>query len=201
MASPPSRRKTSEVQPMTTSTNVAVEKKVSIEKTFTTNDKGYRKHTVFTSGKRRNQFMLHLKERGLTGDIITYNTLKYEFTLCFGSNEQRTIIKYLGRPSYKVMVKPKRRFAYPVTVPKKTGLMETLGYITRLEEPNYKLNWGKVQRINVCVPPLSIREREEEEAPPHTLPPTPYTHKYSLEKRLSPREKLVLEAAKKEASA
>jgi len=188
--------------------NITLEKKVTIEKSFTTNDKGYRKHSVFISGRRCNQFMLHLEERGIK-DVASYKTLRYEFIQCFQSNDFRTITKYLGHPQFRTIVSHRRRRAFPVLVKKKTGLLESLGYITQIENPStaplskdayFMLNWEKVQRINACVSRGGREEREERERERLLLPTPLHTHKYSLEKDLSPHEKMILKAAKKEAS-
>ncbi len=104
------------------------------------------------------------EDRGFT-DVIGYSTLRLEFTYCFGSNEFRTIAKYIGHPAFTTVVKPKRGRSFKATVKKKVGLLETLGYITQIDdlstEAYYHLNWEKVQRINVCASIEREIEREE----------------------------------------
>lgn len=91
----------------------------------------------------------------------SYETLRFEFENCFGTNDDRTVIRYIGRPKETIrssgssMVRINRAsgrvapFEYMNTrrVSKKTGLMERLGYITlKPEELNIEQGAIKLSR-------------------------------------------------------
>jgi len=141
-------------------------------KSFTTEPKT-RRHGQFTSGVRCRQFMWHMWEKKLR-KIVSPTTLKLEFTLCFGTNDVRTVRKYIGRPKMvirkggKSMVRMNRQtgttsqfmYGYTQRVTKINGLMEVLGY----------LSWDEtrhVYRLNHELLPY-FTEQVELEVPPRT---------------------------------
>jgi hypothetical protein len=74
--------------------------------TFTTQPKT-RKHLTrgaFISGTRAAQFMQHLWDAGLKKSC-SYETLKWEFVNCFGTNDTRTVERYIGRPEQTIRSK------------------------------------------------------------------------------------------------
>jgi hypothetical protein len=94
-------------------------------------------------------FMEHLWELKLKD--CSYETLEYEFIQRFGTNEPRTIKRYLGTPEQLVksqgstkMMRMNRQsgkvavFEYynEKRIPAKKGLMEILGFITRYKQGN-----------------------------------------------------------------
>ena len=135
--------------------------------TFTTEPKTRRHLTrgTFISGTRAAEFMQHLWDIKLRKSC-SYETLKWEFVNYFGTNDTRTVERYIGRPEQTV----RSRGASTVRINrtsgkiacfdysnsrktcKKAGLLESLGYITlkpeeRIAEPgSYKItqktgNW------------------------------------------------------------
>jgi len=93
--------------------------------------------------------MEHLWELKLKD--CSYETLEFEFIQCFGTNEPRTIKRYLGIPEQVVKSQGSSRmlrmnrmsgkvavFEYynEKRIPAKKGLMEILGYITRYNQGN-----------------------------------------------------------------
>jgi len=117
-------------------------------KPFTTEPKLRRflKNGAFISSKRAAMFMEHLWELKLRD--ASYETLVFEFIQFFGSNDKRTVERYLGRPERCVsagqakVVKMNRQsgkiaqFEYlnERRIPAKKGLLEILGYITPYKE-------------------------------------------------------------------
>ena len=130
---------------------------VSSLKAFTTEPKT-RRHTktLSISIERCYTFMEHLWELNLKD--CSYQTLEFEFIQCFGTNEPRTIKRYLGIPEQVVksqgstkMIRMNRQsgkvavFEYynEKRIPAKKGLMEILGLITRYKQGNetrFKIN-------------------------------------------------------------
>lgn len=120
--------------------------------TFTTAPKTRRhiKHSI--SGKRATAFMEHLWRIGF--NRCKYKALKIQFIQFFGTNDQRVITKYLGRPETKEthhgnqilrlnLTQGKHAlFSYSNTrkLEAKIGLMETLGFITL----NKKNGWARI---------------------------------------------------------
>jgi hypothetical protein len=128
--------------------------------TFTTQPKT-RKHLTrgaFISGTRAAQFMQHLWDAGLKKSC-SYETLKWEFVNCFGTNDTRTVERYIGRPEQTIRSKGSSTVRVNRTSGKialfdysnnrktcrKQGLLENLGYITlkqeerTIEQGTYKL--------------------------------------------------------------
>jgi hypothetical protein len=135
--------------------------------TFTTAPKTRRRLTrgAFISGTRAAEFMQHLWDTGLKKSC-SYETLKWEYVNYFGTNDARTVERYIGRPEQTIRsrgsscVRTNRMsgkvafFDYSNSrkMCRKPGLLESLGYITlkpeeRIAEPgSYKLtqktgNW------------------------------------------------------------
>lgn len=135
--------------------------------TFTTQPKTRRHLTrgAFISGTRAADFMQRLWEVRLKKSC-SYETLKWEFVSYFGTNDTRTVERYLGRPEQTIRsrgsscVRTNRTsgkvafFDYSNSrkTCKKPGLLESLGYITLkpeekiAEQGSYKLtqktgNW------------------------------------------------------------
>lgn len=93
--------------------------------------------------------MYHLWELGLKD--CSYETLEFEFIQFFGTNEPRTLKRYLGIPEQVVryagstkIIRMNRmsgkiaQFEYlnEKRIPAKKGLLENLGYITRYKKGN-----------------------------------------------------------------
>jgi len=93
--------------------------------------------------------MEHLWELKLKD--CSYETLEFEFIQCFGTNEPRTIKRYLGIPEQVVKSQGSTRmlrmnrmsgkvavfeYYHKRKIPAKKGLMEILGYITRYNQGN-----------------------------------------------------------------
>lgn len=141
------------------------------ERSFTTKPE-IRRHGSFISGDRCRAFMEHCWQKGLRKKV-SRQTLEFEFTFCFETNDSRTVCKYIGRPgnvvSYQAsnMVRVNRisgkvaHFNYRTTrkVSRKRGLLETLGYITYCDDGYYQLNHEMLpyctQQITLEVSPKS----------------------------------------------
>lgn len=117
-----------------------------MQKTFTTEPKT-RRHGQFVSSSRAAEFMEHLFEIHL--NKCSYSTLEFEFINFYGTNDRRTVERYLGHPEETVKssgstetIRMNRtsgkiaQFHYYNTrkVPKKRGLLEALGYLTMIQE-------------------------------------------------------------------
>ena len=136
-----------------------------IERPFTTEPKT-RRHAAFTSGYRLADYMFHLWSKQLKD--CCYEVLKLEWIQWSGSNEPRTILRYLGRPEEIIRSKGSANilrqninsgkiasFNYFNTrrVPAINGLIEILGYATRYKkgkETRFKLHyesfsWATIQ--------------------------------------------------------
>ncbi|MEJ5326973.1 MAG: hypothetical protein WHU54_01805 [Candidatus Bathyarchaeia archaeon] len=118
-------------------------------KNFTTKPKFLRflKRGAFISLNRASEFMTHLWEVGLKK--CSYETLEWEFIQFFGSNDKRTIERYIGRPEkterhmgLSKIVRMNRvsgkvaQFEYmnERRLSAKKGLLEILGYISKDKE-------------------------------------------------------------------
>jgi len=118
-------------------------------KAFTTNPKT-RRHTGSgcISRDRAMAFMEYLFERGFRGRL-SYEALRLQFVLFFGTNDSRTVERYIGRPErverYGGDAKVVRlnrmsgkvaHFEYfnERRLREKKGLMEILGYISILKD-------------------------------------------------------------------
>ena len=145
---------------------------LSKQTAFTTSPKTRRHIRHSVSGKRAKDFMEHLWRVGF--NRCKYKALAIQFIQFFGTNDERTMTKYLGRPEKTVRhdgnatLRIKRGgghalFSYSNTrkVKPKTGLMETLGYITL----NKKTSWVKIhhEQMSYCT-----EQRKLEEFPPAT---------------------------------
>ncbi|MGB9756822.1 MAG: hypothetical protein ACPLVJ_03470, partial [Candidatus Bathyarchaeales archaeon] len=117
-------------------------------KSFTTEPKFRRflKRGAFISFNRALMFMQHLWELKLKN--VSYEVLEFEFIQFFGSNDKRTVERYLGRPEktetntgLSKVIRMNRQsgkiaqFEYmnERRIPAKKGLLETLGYISRVK--------------------------------------------------------------------
>jgi len=110
---------------------------------FTTEPKTRRHLTLnaFVSLNRASDFMQHLWSLKLRR--CSYSTLEFEFINYFGTNEKRTLERYLGRPPQKRLWKGNTlrqnvtsgrtaffRFDNQRELERMKGLLEILGYIT-----------------------------------------------------------------------
>jgi hypothetical protein len=151
-------------------------------KPFTTEPKSGRRKPkgIRVSLERAKIFMEHLYSKGLRE--CSYETLEFEFIQCFGTNEQRVLVKYLGRPartlhygSYSVLRVNKvngkvAHFEYQNLrkVEAKRGLLEVLGFVSKKGE-RYVLHhellpYCSKQKsiVNLCVHPIEAEEREQQ---------------------------------------
>ena len=153
-------------------------KKLVISKAFTTEPKFRRflKRGAFISQNRAVMFMEHLWELKLKD--ASYETLEFEFIRFFGTNDKRTVERYIGRPEkvdvstgQSKIVRLNRQsgkiaqFDYlnERRLPAKKGLLEILGHITR-----YKVSNETRFRINHEVMPYytvqtTLTEHEPQE--------------------------------------
>lgn len=116
---------------------------------FTTNPKT-RRHVASgcISRDRALAFMEYLFEHGFNGKL-SYEALRLQFILFFGTNDSRTVERYIGRPekverySGDAKVVRMNRISGKVAhfqyfnerrLPVKKGLMEILGYISVLND-------------------------------------------------------------------
>jgi len=150
------------------------------EKTFTTKPLIKRK-PQFISRNRAKIFMYHLWKKGLKK--CSYSTLEFEFIDCFGTNEPRTLTRYIGRPEQTLRSNSSTMqrinynsgkvasFSYlnRKTLPKKRGLLENLGYITPQEDDTYKLNHELftyyLKQLLLNANPLPEKESSEQSKP------------------------------------
>jgi len=150
-------------------------------KSFTTEPKFRRflKRGAFISLNRALEFMKHLWELKLKN--VSYETLEFEFIQFFGSNDKRTVERYLGRPErierdmgLTKVVRMNRQsgktaqFEYfnERRIPAKKGLLEILGYITRIKEgkeTRFRINHEAMPYYTVQTT-LQEREREGEDS-------------------------------------
>jgi len=110
-------------------------------KPFTTEPKKRKHLKQSISGQRAKHFMEQLWRKGLKK--CSYETLKFEFILCFETNDPRVIQKYIGRPngtkrySGSSVVRQNRNsgdlaffmYSNKREIEAQIGLMEILGYI------------------------------------------------------------------------
>jgi hypothetical protein len=148
-------------------------------KSFTTEPKFRRflKRGAFISLNRALEFMKHLWDLKLKN--VSYETLEFEFIQFFGSNDKRTVERYLGRPEriqrdmgLSKVVRMNRQsgkiaqFEYmnERRIPEKKGLLEILGYITRIKE-------GKETRFRInheAMPYYTVQTSLQEHEPQET---------------------------------
>jgi hypothetical protein len=147
-------------------------------KSFTTEPKFRRflKRGAFISLNRALEFMKHLWELKLKN--VSYETLEFEFIQFFGSNDKRTVERYLGRPEriqrdmgLSKVVRMNRQsgktaqFEYfnERRIPAKKGLLEILGYITRIKEgkeTRFRINHEAMPYYTVQT---TLQEQERED--------------------------------------
>jgi len=145
-------------------------------KSFTTEPKFRRflKRGAFISLNRALEFMKHLWDLKLKN--VSYETLEFEFIQFFGSNDKRTVERYLGRPEriqrdmgLSKVVRMNRengkiaKFEYmnERRIPAKKGLLEILGYITRIKEgkeTRFRINHEAMPYYTVQT---TLQEQEE----------------------------------------
>jgi len=147
-------------------------------KSFTTEPKFRRflKRGAFISLNRAIEFMKHLWDLKLKN--VSYETLEFEFISYFGSNDKRTVERYLGRPEriqrdvgLSKVVRMNRQsgkiaqFEYmnERRIAAKKGLLEILGYITRIKEgreTRFRINHEAMPYYTVQT---VLQEQEERE--------------------------------------
>jgi len=147
-------------------------------KSFTTEPKFRRflKRGAFISLNRAIEFMKHLWDLKLKN--VSYETLEFEFIQFFGSNDKRTVERYLGRPErihrdmgLSKVVRLNRQsgktaqFEYfnERRLPAKKGLLEILGYITRYKQGNetrFRINHEVMEYYTVQT---TLTEQEPQE--------------------------------------
>jgi len=129
--------------------NLRLEKKEGTISVFTNQPKTRRRvGPRCVSRDRAINFMEYLWEQGFR-DRLSYEALKLQFILFFGTNDNRTVERYIGRPKVKkrssglahVMRLNRNKgtvacFTYSnfMELSRKKGLMEILGYISILED-------------------------------------------------------------------
>jgi hypothetical protein len=130
--------------------------------TFTTQPKTRRHLTrgAFISGTRAAEFMKHLWEVKLRKSC-SYDTLKWEYVNYFGTNDSRTVERYIGRPEQIIMSRGASTVRINRTSGKvalfdysnnrktcrKQGLLENLGYLTiKQEEKNIQEGMFKLKQ-------------------------------------------------------
>ena len=148
-------------------------------KTFTTEPKFRRflKRGAFISLNRALEFMKHLWDLRLKD--VSYETLEFEFINYFGSNDKRTVERYLGRveridvsTGLSKVVKMNRQsgkiaqfeYLHERRLPAKKGLLEILGYITRYKEgkeTRFRINHETMPYYTVQT---TLTEQEPQEA-------------------------------------
>jgi hypothetical protein len=127
---------------------------------FTTEPKTRSKAKFPTISLNRSiAFMQHCYEKGLKE--ASYKTIKYEFEEYWPGCDQRSIIKYIGQPEIKIHYGPSTVVRQDVskgstsavfhylndrTIQEKKGLLEIIGYVTRLPtgkglEARFKFNY------------------------------------------------------------
>jgi hypothetical protein len=120
---------------------------ISEKPSFTTEAKSGRRKPNKTSIslEKAKVFMEHLWSKGLKE--CSYETLEYEFIQCFGTNEPKVLVKYLGKPKRTIryggssVVRLNRingkvaHFEYQNmrTIQHRRGLLEILGFVTQEE--------------------------------------------------------------------
>lgn len=126
-----------------------MESREPVFRAFTTSPKT-RRHVASgcISRDRAMAFMEYLFEHGFRGKL-SYEALRLQFVLFFGTNDDRTVERYIGRPERveryggdAKVVRMNRisgkiaHFQYfnERKVPAKSGLMEILGYISILKD-------------------------------------------------------------------
>jgi len=129
---------------------------------FTTQPKTRRHLTrgAFISGTRAAEFMKHLWEVKLRKSC-SYDTLKWEYVNYFGTNDARTVERYIGRPEQTIMSRGASTVRINRTSGKiacfdysnnrktcrRQGLLENLGYLTlKQEEKNIQEGMFKLKK-------------------------------------------------------
>jgi len=153
---------------------------ISEARSFTTEPKGGKRKLkgMRVSLDRAKIFMEHLWSKGLKE--CSYETLEYEFIQCFGTNESRTLIKYIGRPERIIhyggsaVVRVNKvngkvaHFQYQNLrkVSAKKGLLEVLGFVSKkgnryvLHHEVFPYSQKQVSILNLCVSPIGDDGRE-----------------------------------------
>jgi len=148
--------------------------------------------------------MEHLWSKGLKE--CCYETLEFEFIQCFGTNEQRVLEKYLGKPKRTIryggssVVRLNRtsgtvaHFEYQNMrkVQPTKGLLEILGFVSKnceryaLHHELFPYSKAQASILNLCVRPIEAEESKQrhevssgEKKEEEVID---YTHKLSLEK-------------------
>jgi hypothetical protein len=144
---------------------------------FTTSPKT-RKRGYFSSGCIAKDFMRHLWNKNLRVKA-SYDTLKFEFLQFSGGCDDRTLVKYLGKPSQVIrysavdVVRMERQsgrlaqFEYHTkrkTMPRK-GLLERLEYISDLKNGSFKLNHEVFGYFTEQTPLSPTGDNEQEVSP------------------------------------
>ena len=122
---------------------------------FTTEPRTRRHVKQSISRNRAKDFMEHLWRRKLKH--CSYDTLEWEFTQFYGTNEARVIEKYIGRPQQKRYYGTRtirrtsdsgdtKTFTYSDDrrIEAKKGLMEKLGYLTLNKKARVKDDRGVI---------------------------------------------------------
>lgn len=158
--------------------NIKFCKTVTQEITFTTQPKTSRRVRQFPSRTTCKDFMRYLWDRGLR-KTCSYDTLEFEFTQFTGTNDTRTVIRYIGRPPQKKetsgIAEIHRqnlsssnialfRYRNTLRLMRKIGLMETLGLIAFYEHHVYKKKEWRVLLHHETQPYFTEQQQ---------LPPTP----------------------------
>jgi hypothetical protein len=124
---------------------------LTVERTFT-NKPQIRRKQYLVSKTRAKKFMFWLWQKGLKK--CSYSTLEFEFIQFFGTNESRTLTRYIGQQKQIIRSNNSTmqrinynsgkvaNFSYlnKRTIHKKRGLLDILGYITPQEDGTFKLN-------------------------------------------------------------
>ncbi len=155
-------------------------KTVTQEIIFTTEPKKRRRVRQFPSGTNCKAFMRYLWDRGLR-KTCRYDTLEFEFTQFFRTNDTRTVTRYIGRPPQKKETSgiaeihrqnirtanvALYRYRNTLRLMRKKGLMEKLGLITFYEQKMYKKKEWRVLLHHETQPYFTEQQH---------LPPTPPT--------------------------
>lgn len=147
-------------------------------KCFTTEPKHPRKRGCWRSAENARNFMHSLFLKGLKKS--SYDTLVWEWVHFFGTNDKRTIERYLGRPKQTIrysamnVVRMDRQrgslaqFEYHTQrkLDSREGLLKLLGYVTDLKNGYFKLNhellpYYTEQATLQEVPPLPPHQEDD----------------------------------------
>jgi len=157
-----------------------VRRPTTTQKTFTTEPKIPKKRGNWRSIENGKAFMYELFRKNLRK--CSYHTLVFEFVNFFGTNDTRTVERYLGRPEqverHKGSTKVVRmnRMSGKVAVfdyfnerrlSAKKGLLDIQGWITKLKDGTVVINhevmsyYTKQMKLKVAIP---LQEDERSEA-------------------------------------